>query len=247
MDVEPAEPQPAPEAATPRLIGLVAEDIGPYVARRNAEVVAFDAPRGARLSPRQWLETVAAMEGMSRRPAAALVTAVLERSGLPTGGTIAALVPLQRAVLAIAEAAVVIARDPSSHIVVVPQPPAPWPYRNDLRRLAASLLSGAEVVLQARGAWELLPLVEPDFIVDASGCSIAPPEGKRALLVRVFGEGEPYRAWRTALEVLGVLVAGGPIAHVLAAPLGVGPREVLAAAHRSGLDVLEVRDAFESA
>lgn len=237
----------ASSEATPRLIGLVTDDVAAYVRSRNAECVDFEARRGARVSPRQWLSTAAAIAGRSARDAASLADALLARAGLGIGApvTIGALAPHQHAALAIAEVAVVIADDPTSAVVVVPQPPMPWPQRNDVRRLAAALLSGAEVVLHAFVAWELLPLVEPDFIVDRSGGSIAPPEGTRTLLVRVFGVGAPYDAFRAALEAKGIMIAGGPIAHVLAAPKGIGPTEVLAAAFEAGLDVLEVREAFE--
>jgi len=234
---------------TPRLIGLVTEDVRGYAASRNAEIVAFDAPRGARVSLREWLRTVAAIEGRSARESAALADAMIARAALGVGAPqlVGALHAGQLAALAIAEIAIAIADDPSQHVVVVPQPPIPWPYRNEVRRLAAALLAGAEVVLHATAAWELLSLVEADFIVDGSGQSIAPPPRARTVLARVYGTGAPYDAWRAALEATGVIVAGGPISHVLAVPEGMSAREVLAAAYDAGLDVLEVRDAFEKA
>ncbi len=238
------EPAAAP---TPRLIGLVTDDARTYAANRRAELVAFEAERGPRMTTREWLRTVAAIEGRTGQEASALADAVLARAGLGPGApqTIGALHAQQLAALALAETAVIIAKEPAAFVVVVPQPPIPWPYRNEIRRLAASMLAGAEVVLHAYAAWELLPLVEHDFIVNASGGAIAAPPGHRTVMARVYGTGAPYEAWRAALEATGVLVAGGPIAHVLAVPEGMGPREVLAAAHDAGLDVLEVREAFD--
>ncbi|GAC1352829.1 MAG: hypothetical protein NVS3B20_09790 [Polyangiales bacterium] len=238
-------------APTPRVIGLVADDVREYAqlqAGSRPEIVAFDAPRGPRVSPRAWLETVAAIAGCNRREVTSVADAIFHRAGFgaSTPTMIGFLDPAQRAALAIAEVAVAIAHDPASAMVIVPQPPLPMPYRNDLRRLSTMLLDGAEVVLHALAAWELLPLMDPEFIINASGESIAPPDGSRTLLLRVFGRGEPYRAFRSSLEAKGVLFAGGPIAHVLAAPKAIGPSEVLAAAFEAQIDLLEVRDAFEA-
>lgn len=230
-----------------RVLGLIADDPRAYASAHGAVLVDFAAPREARTDVRSWLEAAAAIEGCSAREARALVDAILSKAGLAAtaGAPVSALSPVLRAVLAIAEAAILAHRHPGSLTVVVPEPPVAWPTRNEIRRLATTLCAGCEVVLHAREAFELVPLVGVDFVVDESGGSIAPPAGMRSIHTRVFGAGEALEGWRAALEKLGVQIAGGPIAHVLAAPEGVGPREILAAAHEAGLDVLEVRDAFE--
>ncbi len=224
--------------------GVVVDDVVAFARRRNAELVPFGAADKSRLTPRVFLETVAAIDRRSRRDAAALVDSTLRRSGLsPSASTaIASLSPHARAALAIAETAVAIARDPSSFEVVVPEPPLPWPQRHELRRLALYVLGGARVVLHARDASELASLVEHASIVDGGGHVLTAPAGGRSIVVRVYGAGEPYRAFREKLEARGVVVRGGPIAHLLEAPAGFGPRDVLAAAYETDLDVLEVRD-----
>lgn len=230
-----------------RVLGMVADDPRAYASAHDAVLVDFAAPRQARTTVRAWLEAAAAIEGCTARQTRALVEAIVSKSGLaPYAGSPVLSLPLDaRAVLAVAEAALVAHRRPGEVVVVVPEPPLPFPARNELRRLAAMLCAQCEVVLHAREAAELVPIVGVDFVVDDSGGSIAPPSGMRSIHTRVFGVGEPYEAWRKKLQELGVEIAGGPIAHVLAAPEGVGPREILAAAHDAGLDVLEVRDAFE--
>src|SRR5207245_3840115 len=122
----------ASAGVTPRLIGLVTDDVAGYVRSRDAECVEFEAQRGPRMSPREWLSTVAAITGRRARDAASIADALLARAGLGLGApvTIGALAPDQNAALAIAEVAVVIADDPGSAVVVVPQPPLPWPHRN---------------------------------------------------------------------------------------------------------------------
>lgn len=228
------------------LSGLVVDDPVAWARRRGAELVDYAALRGPRVTPRAWLETVAAIDGRSKRDGAALVDAILRRAGLSAHAKVAisSLGPFARAALAVAESAVAIARAPDKHEVVVPEPPLAWPHRHDLRRLAIELLAGANVFLHAHDAAELAPLVERESIVDAAGRALAPHEGRRAIIVRVYGWGEPYDAFRQALDALGVTVAGGPIAHVLTAPESIGAREVLAAAFDAGLDVLEVREAM---
>jgi len=228
------------------LSGLVVDDPVAWARRHGAELVDFAAPRGPRLSSRAWLETVAAIEGRSKRDGAALVDAIVRRAGLSAfaNGAISSLTPFARASLAIAETAVAIAAAPDKHEVVVPEPPIPWPHRHDLRRIAIELLSGANVRLHARDAAELAPLMERAAIVDGAGRALAPETGQRAIIARVYGWGEPYDAFRKALEELGVTVAGGPIAHVLTAPEAIGAREILVAAFDAGLDVLEVREAM---
>ena len=230
-----------------RVLGLVADDPRAYASAHGALLVDFDAPREARTDVRSWLEAAAAIEGYSAREGKALVDAIVTKAGLVAvaSGWVSALGPPARAVLAVAEAAVVAHRHGGEITVVVPEPPIAFPARNELRRLAASLCAGCEVVLHAREAFELVPIVGVDFVVDESGGSIAPPVGMRSIHARVFGAGEAYEGWRAALTKLGVHIAGGPITHVLAAPEGVGPRQILAAAHEAGLDVLEVRDAFD--
>jgi hypothetical protein len=230
-----------------RVLGLVADDPRAYASAHGAVLVDFGATREARTDVKSWLEAAAAIEGYAPREAKALVEVIVAKSGLGpfVTGWVSALTPPARVVLALAEAAVIAHRHGAEITVVVPEPPIAWPQRNEVRRLAVSLFAGCEVVLHAREAFELVPIVGVDFVVDESGGSIAPPTGMRSIHTRVFGAGEAYEAWRAALGELGVQIAGGPIAHVLAAPEGVGPREILAAAHKAGLDVLEVRDAFE--
>jgi hypothetical protein len=229
------------------VLGLVVDDPVAWAEARSAVLVSFDAPRGGRVDTRTWLETAAAIEGKSRSEARALAEDLSQVAGLlpPTPPMIGSLGVTHRASLAIAEAAVQVRCADRELMVVVPEPPVAWPLRTDLRRLATRLLAGAEVVLHAREAWELTPLVAVEFIVGADGLSFVPPPGARSIVTRVFGVGEPYAAWRTALEALGVQIAGGPIAHMLSVPDGIGPRHVLAAAYEAGLDVLEVRDVFE--
>ncbi|MBI2393480.1 MAG: hypothetical protein HYV09_28120 [Deltaproteobacteria bacterium] len=225
------------------LRGVVVDDALGWGLRRGAEVVDFAAPRGPRMTPRSWLGTVAAIDGRARRDADALVDAILRRAGLSVlaNAPLSGLPPFARAALAVAEVAVAIAGAPSEHEVVVPEPPLPWPHRHELRRLAADLLAGARVILHARDAAELSQLVERDAILEGAA---GVPHAGRSILVRVYGWGEPYEAFKRALEERGVTIGGGPIAHVLGAPDGFGPREVLAAAYEAGLDVLEVREAF---
>jgi len=199
------------------------------------------------MTPRGWLETVAAIDGRSKRDAVALVDAVLRRAGLSSlaNAPISGLPPFGRAALAVAEVAVAIAHDPSEHEVVVPEPPLPWPHRHELRRLASELLAGAKVLLHARDENELAQLVPREAILDARlGGHGVVHDGARSVLVRVYGWGEPYETFRRVLDERGVTIAGGPIAHVLSVPEGFGPREVLAIAFDAGLDVLEVREAF---
>ncbi|GAC1354594.1 MAG: hypothetical protein NVSMB47_07970 [Polyangiales bacterium] len=229
------------------MLGLIADDPRGYTAAHDAWLVDLVAPRGERVAVRSWLRAAAAIEGFSSNEGAALVEVLLAKSGLLPAAltTVDALGLHGRALVALVEAALVAHRSQHATTIVVPEPPIAWPARTELRRAAMTLLAGAEVVLHAREAWELVPLVGADFIVDETGGAIAPPQGARSILTRVFGTGAPYEAWLAALATMGVQVAGGPIAHVLAAPSGVGPREILGAAHRAGLDVLEVRDAFE--
>ncbi len=226
------------------LSGLVLDDPVAWARGRGAELVDFTAPRGPRMTPRAWLEAVAAIDGRGRREGAALADAILRRAGLSAyaNATNSTLGPLARAALAIAETSVAIARAPEKHDVVVPEPPLAWPHRHEVRKLATELLAGANVFLHARDAAELAPLVDRASIVDAAGRALAPSAGHRAIVVRVYGWGEPYDAFRKALDALGVKVAGGPIAHVLTAPESIGAREVLAAAYDAGIDVLEVRE-----
>jgi hypothetical protein len=87
-------------------------------------------------------------------------------------------------------------------------------------------------------------LMARDSIVNAAGVSLAPAEGQRAFVLRVYGWGEPYTTLRTSLEALGITIGGGPIAHVLSVPSNVTAREILGAAFDAGIDVLEVREAI---
>lgn len=228
-----------------RVTGLVADDVRAYAASRNAEVVAFHAPRGGKVSVQSWLEAVAAIEGRTRSEARALAKTTIERAGLIGAPLIGGLHVYHRIALALAEAAVSFGNQPSM-VVVVPEPPVAWPARTDVRRQAASLLEGVELVLHAREAWELTPLMPIESIVDGAGERLAPASGARSIIARVYGEQEQYDAWRAALDALSVTVRGGPIAHVLQAPEGVTPAKILAAAYEAGLDVLEVRDAFDA-
>ena len=222
--------------------GLLAEDPVAWARGKNAELVDFHAARGGRLTPSAWLEAVAAIEGRPPRDAAALVDAVLRRSGLSSlsKSSIAGLPPFARAALAVAEVAIAIAGAAEPPDVVVPEPPLSAPHRHELRRLACELLRGATVWLHARDAQELAALLPREAILDAAAGVRHP--GTRAVLVRVYGWGEPYEAFRKGLDHAGVVIGGGPIAHVLTVPDGFGPREVLALAFEAGLDVLEVRE-----
>lgn len=226
-----------------RLRGLVSEDPAGWARAHGAELVEFSALRGGRVTPKAWLETVAAIDGRAHADAVALVDAFLRRSGLSSLATapIAGLPPFAKAALAIAEVAVAIAHAPGEREVVVPEPPLPGAHRYELRRLACELLRDAKVVLHARDAQELASLVAREAILDAAAGAAHP--GTRSVLVRVYGWGEPYEAFLRGLDERGVTVGGGPIAHVLTVPDGFGPREVLAIAFDAGLDVLEVREA----
>lgn len=228
------------------LSGLVVDDPVAWAARNRAELVDFAASRGPRMTPRAWLETVAAIDSRGRRDGAALVDVTLRRAGLSAYAKlpISSLGPFARAALAIAETSVSIARAPEKCDVVVPEPPLAWPQRHDVRRIAIELLAGANVFLHARDAAELAPIVERSAILDGAGRALAASTGKRAIVVRVYGWGEPYDAFRKALEELGVTITGGPVSHVVTAPDPIGTREVLAAAFDAGLDVLEVREAM---
>lgn len=227
------------------LRGLVAEDAASWARRNGAELVDFNALRGLRMTARTWLETVASIDGRSKRDGAALVDTTLRRAGLAAyaNAAFSSLTPFSRCAVAVAEQAVALAgvHEPT---VVLPEPPLPWPHRHELRRVAIEVLSGTKLVIHARDAVELAPLMPRDSLVDAGGRTLAGKDGQRAIVLRVYGWGEPYRAFRAALEGLGVTIAGGPIAHVLAAPPEVTPREVLAAAFDAGIDVLEVREAL---
>ena len=230
-----------------RVLGLIADDPRVYAEAHDAWMVDLVAMRGVRIAVRTWLRTAAALEGYSPREGNALVEALLAKSGLLPAAlsTVDTLGVNGRALVALAEAALLAHRASFAVTIVVPEPPIGWPARAELRRAAMALLAGAEVVLHAREAWELVPLVGADFIVDQTGGAIVPPAGARSILTRVFGTGTSYESWLAALQAMGVQAAGGPIAHILAAPSGVGPREILGAAHRAGLDVLEVRDVFD--
>lgn len=234
------------EAPPPRLLGLVAESSRAYAARRGALEIAFDAPRGGSLRARDWLEAAAAIEGCSPEESKSICDTLARQLGLPLGTTVlvSALPIAQRLALALAEGAIATwaQRLP---LVVVPAPPLPWPARHELRRLALELFAGVEVVLHARDAWELAPLIAREALIDEQDRPLAEAQG-RAIVTRVYGTGEPYVAWLAALEALGVTVEGGPIAHVLRAPDGVGVREVLAAAHDADLDLLEIRDLLDA-
>lgn len=223
------------------LRGLVGEDVAAWASRNGAAVVDFHALRGPRMTARAWLEAVASIDGRSKRDGAALADTILRRSGLAAFATapFSALHPHARAAVAIAEQAVA-AAGLADVTIVVPEPPLPWPQRHELRRLALEVLAGANIVLHARDAAELAPLMPRESIAEA-GVALQSKEGERAIVVRVFGSGEPYASFRAALEALGATISGGPIAHVLTAPVAVTPREVLAAAFDAGIDVLEVR------
>lgn len=226
------------------LRGLIGEDCAAWARRNDAELVDFHATRGSRMTARLWLETVASIDGRSKREGAAVVDAVLRRAGLAAfaAAPFSSLTPLARTALAVAECAVGVAGHAAPR-VVLPEPPLPWPQRHELRRMAIEVLSEAELWIHARDAAELAPLMPRASISDVSGVSLAPAEGQRTIVVRVYGSGEPYAAFRGALEALGITIAGGPIAHVLSAPPGITPREVLAAAFEAEIDVLEVREA----
>jgi hypothetical protein len=232
----------AEERTGPVVKGIVVDDPAAFAERHRAEIVAFSAPRSPKLGPQAWLSAASAMEGRGARETAALVDAILRRAGLSAYAMtpISSLPPLQRAALAIAEIAVA---SPNT-MVVVPEPPLAWPQRHEVRRLAVTQLASATVVLHAREAWELAALVKPHDVTDGDGRALGDASGLRAIVARTYGEGAAYEAFRTSLEEAGVRVEGGPIAHVLAVPTNFGVREVLAAAHDAGLDVLEVRDAL---
>jgi hypothetical protein len=222
--------------------GIVVDDPAAFAKRNGADIVAFAANRSPKLGPKAWLAATSAMEGRSARETDAFVDAILRRAGLSAYAVtpISSLPPLAKAALAIAEITVF---TPSA-MVVVPEPPIAWPQRHEVRRLAVTLLAGATVVLHAREAWELAALVAPHELTDGEGRALGDSSGLRSLVARTYGAGEAYEAFRSALEGAGVRVEGGPIAHVLSVPAGFGVREVLAAAHDAGLDLLEVRDAL---
>ena len=226
------------------LRGLTGDDFAGWARRNDAELVDFHAIRGSRMTARVWLETVASIDGRSKRDGFAVVDAILRRSGLAAFATapFTSLTPFARVSIAVAECAVGIAGQTGAR-VVLPEPPLPWPHRHELRRMAIELLANADLWIHACDAAELAPLMPRESITDASGVSLAAADGQRAIVLRVYGSGEPYLAFREALEGLGVSVAGGPIAHVLSTPPGVTPREVLALAFDAGIDVLEVREA----
>lgn len=221
--------------------GLLAEDPATWARQNGALVVDFGATRGARMTPRAWLETVAAIDGRPHRESVALVDAVLRRAGLSSlaNGAIGVLPAFGRAALAVAEVAVAVTG--RAQEVLVPEPPLPWPHRHELRRLALELLAGTPVVLHTRDPMELTSLVARDAVIDVA-VGAAHPAGP-SVLVRVYGWGEPYEAFKRGLDERGVTITGGPIAHVLTGPDGFGPREALAIAYEAGLDVLEVREA----
>jgi hypothetical protein len=223
------------------LSGLVGEDAVAWASRHGASLVDFSATRGARMTPRGWLEAVASMDGRGKRDGAALADTMLRKSGLAAyaNAPFSSLNPYSRAAVAVAEQAVALS-GVAGATVVLPEPPLPWPERHELRRLAIELLAGSKVVIHARDAAELAPLMPRDSIVEA-GVALQNREGERSMILRVYGWGEPYEALRAALEALDVKIAGGPIAHVLTAPTAITPREVLAAAFDAGIDVLEVR------
>lgn len=232
--------------AAPRVVGLVADSAVAYVERRGAFAITFDAPRGGAMRLREWLETVAAIEGCTPAEARALCDTLLRQLSLPTALTplVSSLPATHLTAVALAEGAIATwaQRLP---LVVVPAPPLPWPARNDLRKLAMELFAGVEVVLHAREAWELAHLVPREALVDEGDRPLVPERG-HAIVTRVYGSGEPYAAWLTAIEALGVTVDGGPIAHVLRAPDGVGVREILAAAYDAELDLLEIRELLDA-
>lgn len=223
------------------LRGLVGEDVAAWASRHGAALVDFNAVRGARMTPRAWLEAVASMDGRGKRDGAALADTVLRKSGLAAfaNAPFSSLNPFSRAAMAVAEQAVAVFGDADATIVV-PEPPLPWPQRHELRRLALEVLAGGKIVIHARDAVELAPLMPRDAILEA-GVALQSKDAERSMIVRVYGWGEPYDAFRASLEALGIKIAGGPIAHVLTAPTAVTPREVLAAAFDAGIDVLEVR------
>lgn len=225
------------------LRGLIGDDCVGFARRNEAELIDFQALRGPRMNARVWLETVASMDGRSKREGAALADAVLRRAGLSAfaAAPFSSLTAFARAAVAVAECAVAVAGRTDAR-VVLPEPPLPWPLRHELRRVAAELFTDATVWIHARDGAELAPLMARDSIVNSSGISLAPGPGRRSIVVRVYGSGEPYTAFAAALEGLGVAIAGGPVAHVLSAPESVTPRDVLAAAFDAGLDVLEVRE-----
>ena len=148
------------EAATPRLVGLVADTARAYVERRAAFAIVFDAPRGGSMRVRDWLETVAAIDGCSPVEARALCDTLLRQLSLPLATTplVSSLPATHLTAVALAEGAIA-AWAQRLPLVVVPAPPLPWPARNDLRKLATELFAGVEVVLHAREAWELAHLV----------------------------------------------------------------------------------------
>jgi hypothetical protein len=221
--------------------GIVVDDPAAFAKRNQADIVAFAATRSSKLGPKAWLAAASAMEGRSARETDALVDAILRRAGLSAYAVtpITSQPPLAKAALAIAEIAV-----GAPKMVVVPEPPLAWPQRHEVRRLAVTLLASATVVLHAREAWELAALVAPHEVTDGDGRALGDASGLRSIVARTYGAGEAYEAFRAALEGAGVRIEGGPIAHVLSVPAGFGVREVLAAAHDAGLDLLEVRDAL---
>jgi hypothetical protein len=233
------------EAAEPRVVGLVADSAQAYAERRGALAIAFDATRDGATRVRDWLETACAIEGCSAKEARSLTDTLLRQLGFPVASTpsIGSLPPVPRVALALAEAAIATWARRSS-LVVVPAPPLPWPARNDARRLALDLFAGVEVVLHAREAWELAHLVPADALIDERDRPLVRADA-RAIVARVYGSGKPYATWLAALEALGVAVEGGPIAHVLRAPEGVGVREILGAAYDAGLDLLEIRELLD--
>lgn len=220
--------------------GLVRADPTTHARASGAMIVRFDALRAAPLTPRRWLETVAAFDGASSQGCRDVAARLLDRAGLQTlaDRPLDALSAFQRCSLAIAEvAARSIGAVPS---VVVPSPPMPLPARRDLRVLAIALLHGRDVVLAADDASELSGLVAPDAIVDGDDRAIAAAEGASTVAMRVWAPDAAFSAWIEAISSAGAKVEGAAHACLIRLPATLTPSALLAAAHDHDVDVLEL-------
>ncbi len=226
-----------------RVRGLLGGDPIGYARAHGAEVVLFEAERGGTAKVRDHVRAALAMEGHTDGLTLAVET-LLRRARLANVADtrLELLTPLARYSVALVEVAAGAVFEPLRVPVVVPEPPLPWPIRHELRLVALSLFGAGDVVLHAYELEELLPLMKEDAIETMDGLRATAGDGN-TLLVRLFATGAPYEAFVAALKASRVKLEGGPIAHRLEVPYGFTARDVLAIAHETEVDVLEVRPA----
>lgn len=224
--------------------GLLGGDPVAWARTHGAELVDFGADRAGTATLRDHVRATLAME-QGAAGIGAMADQLLRRARLGhlAGTRVDRLSAPARVVLALVEAAAGAAFAPRAHAVVVPEPPIPWPARHEVRLAAMQLLRG-DLVLHATDLSELLPLVPPDAIETTDGVRATAADPRGVLVVRVFAVGAPYEAFCAALRARGVRIEGGPVAHRLEGPVGFSARDVLAVAHETDVDVLEVRPAF---